>query len=172
MLSLGVHQGVDDHDGDDGDGHHDEVLPSKDGLSDRHGLGQCAFGDGLEVGSLGGHRQWDGARQAGVPYHETTVRRSDEQAVIDAAQLLGNLLGEDDAHDEAETPVEPAGEGGDACHQGDGAGRGLGKRGEGADASFDGGCCGEGGSGNQHQGHLHGKSQQRPHAVAPVLHHL
>ena len=62
-----------------------------------------------------------------MPDHEAAIGRSDQQAVVHAMQLAGNLLGENHAHDQAEAPVEPAGHGRNARDEGDGAGRRLGQ---------------------------------------------
>ena len=107
MLAFGVHQCVDYHDGHDDSHHHKQVGQRQDRLGDGNRIDQRALCDLLKVGGGRSHRQRDGARKTGMPHHEAAVGRCDEQTIVDATQFLGNLLGKDNAYDEAKAPVEP-----------------------------------------------------------------
>ena len=169
MLAFGVHQRIHQDQSENGNGHHDQVVGIQNRLCDRHRVFHRATRDFLQSRTWGGHRQRNGARETGVPYHEAAVGRGNQQSVVHAFQFTGNLLSKDHAHDETETPVEPAGDGRNQGHQSNGTSRCLGLRGQLADAFLDDGCRSQSRAAHQHQGHLHGKSQQRPYAVAPVV---
>ena len=172
MLAFGVHQCVDHHDGHDDYSHYDEVLIGQDGLTNRYGLCECAVGNFLKIRFFRCHGQRNGTRKTRMPHHKSTISRSDKQAVVHATQLLSDFLGEDDTHDEAKAPVEPASQGRDARHQSNSASRCLRQACQGTDAFLNRRCRSQGRARHKHQGHLHGKSQQRPHAIAPMLDHL
>ena len=106
-----VHQAVGRSDAHDDEEHHHDVVRIEDSLGHRH---WCREGTvcGLDEGfARSGHGEGNGAREACMPDDEAAIGRGDEQAVVDATELARNLFGEDDADNEAETPVEPAGKG-------------------------------------------------------------
>ena len=168
-IFLGVHEGVGDHDGHNDQSHNDQVVRLQYRLRNRHRTGEDAvggFGEGL-AGS--GHGQGDRTRKTRMPHHKAAVGRSYQQSIVHTAQAAGNLFGKNDAYDKAETPVEPTSNGGNTRNKGNGRWRCFRYACQSTDAPFDSrGCC-QCGSANQHQGHLHGKSQQIPHATAPMF---
>ena len=141
-------------------------------MADRHHIGQRTIGHRGQLVGVGSQLEGDGTRQAGMPHHKAAIGRGNEQPIVDAGQLTGNLLGKDDTHDEAKAPVKPAAQGADGCHQGDGCSWCLGYRGQMPDASLHHRCRCQCRPTNQHQCHLHGKLQQSHDAAAPVDNHL
>ena len=107
-----------------------------------------------------------------MPHHETAICRGDKQSVVDVFKFFCYLFGEDGADDETEAPIEPT------CHCGYCGDESYSAcwcfrhRCQSADTFFNKRSCCEGGAGDEHEGHLHGESEEVPHAAAPVAYHF
>lgn len=165
VLPVGVHGVVDEGHGDQDDQAHNQVHGVENGLGGGgvelldHGTGGVLN----HVAVLAAQGQGNGAGQAGVPDHEARVGGGNEQGIVYVAHALGDLLGQQSTHDEAEAPVQPAADGGHHSGNHDGAHPVLGQTSNGAQDLLADLGGGQGGAQHQHQGHLHGECQQVPH---------
>lgn len=120
--------------------------------------------------------QADGGGEHPLPGHLADIRTRRNQAVLKRdlfdAQLLGQLLGQQRAHDQAEAPVQEGGQDGYEGDQPGGLLAALGDPGQLADALLRDGRFRDRGAGDDDQAHLHCKGQQLPQTLVPVLNHL
>ena len=152
-------------------GDDDQVVGGEQRLADADGLGQRATGHLLQIGAAAGQRQRNRAGKAAVPDQEAGVGRGHQQRVVDAAHLARQRAGEHRADHQAETPVDPGTGQRHQGHQDDGLARRLRDARHAVEQAVDRRRPCQGMAGDQDQRHLHGKGQQVPEAVAPVLRH-
>ena len=107
-----------------------------------------------------------------MPHHKATVGGGDEQSVVDIRHAARDGFREDDAHDEAKSPVEPTGNRRGYCHQRDSTHGGTRDVRQRVDAAFYGWGGRQRRATYEHQCHLHGKCQEVPHPTAPVFDHF
>ena len=167
MILIGMHSVVDQGHHEQNDQNHSQVDGMEDGLGDRSLIGH--FTKGL----TGNQVQGDGAGETSVPDNEAGVSRSDQQGIVDIANTLSDLLGQQSAGNKTEAPVQPAADGGDEGGDDDSLLLVVSHIGDSAQSLLTGLGRSHGVTKHQNQSHLHGEGQQTPEAlvVAPCVQH-
>lgn len=171
-ITFGVHPSIDSSDGGNDGDDDGEIIGAEDGVRDRDWRRKDPIGSLSESIARGSHSKRDRAREAGMPDDEATIGRSDEEPIVDALEFFGYLLGENDADNEAKTPVEPTSDSGDESDKSDGGSRGSRDASKGTDGTFDSWGGSKGRATDQDQSHLHGKSKEVPHSPTPMFENL
>ena len=125
-VLFGIHECIGYDDGNHHDKNNDDVMIIEYSLRDGHRRSQDTIGS-LDKGFAGrGHGEGDRAGKTRMPHDKAAIGRSNEQSVVDRRHLTGNFFGENNTHNKAKTPVEPACHSRDGSNESYGCDRGLG----------------------------------------------
>ena len=173
LFVLGVHHGCNDRQHNQCSQNDEQVGRREQGLCNGSSLCHCStsVSNSSTSSRLCRDRQRNRARESSVPPYESSISRSNQQAVVNTTELLGNFLSIDSTNNQTESPVQDTGYEGYDGYKGDSLEGSLRNTSKLYQQLLKGGSKSKHVTSYQNQYHLHTECQQSPNTLSPVVQH-